>query len=590
MSEVDSITVEVIRHRLLSAAREMANNLMRTAYNTIVYEIRDFGLGIYDRDGNLVAEAPGLTIFTRANDFALQGVIDFVGYENLDPGDAILVNYPYWSSAHTLDVACCTPIFHDGELVGFTAVRIHWLDLSQKDAGYCLDTTDMYEEGIFLPCSKVYRRGELNEDVVNIIKFNSRLPERVLGDMHAQISACRVGERRTLEIIDRYGRDTYDQAIVNILEHGERLALARLAELPVGTWSAEDYVDDDGIENRLVKLKATVSISPEKFEVDWTGSDDATKGPINMPYGLTVGISSLIFKAITTPETTANGGNFAPLEVIAPAGSVMHAVPPAPTFTLWTGLLAGEVILKALAQADPELVPACSGGDVCSMMGLGVNPGSGRPWLEATNEGVGFGGHAGGDGENGIMHLTEPGCRNNPVEALETKAPLLIEHYGLRPDSGGPGQHRGGLGISRAYRFLADSTAIMLVKKTKTRPWSIDRGMEGENCHVVLDPGTDREQVTSGFYRSVEAGDVLVNNSGGGGGWGDPLDRDPERVREDVRYGYVTADRARSEYGVAIDAGTLTVDRDETEALRRAARADGGPRRTPTAADSIVEG
>jgi hypothetical protein len=207
----------------------------------------------------------------------------------------------------------------------------------------------------------------------------------------------------------------FDAAVAQILDHGERMARARLAELPRGTWSAEDFVDDDGVEDRLVKMKATVTVAEDEMVVDWTGSDPAAKGPINMPFGLTVGISSLVFKAVTTPDLTATEGNFRPLRVIAPPGSLMHAVPPAPTFTLWTGLLAGEVILKALAQGMPDLVPACSGGDVCSMMGLGVSPRTGRSWLEAPNEGVGFGGHAGGDGENG-------GHRQLPTDQASRRA------------------------------------------------------------------------------------------------------------------------------------------------------------------------
>ena len=568
MKTIDPITVEVIRHRLLSTAREMATNLMRTAYNTIVYEIRDFGLGVYDRQGRMVAEAPGLTIFLRANDFGLRSVIDFVGLDNMHPGDVFLLNYPYWSSAHTLDVFVCSPIFLRRRLVGFTGVRIHWLDLKARYAGYCLDTTDMYQEGIVFPCTRIYRRGELNEDVVNILKFNSRFPDRILGDMHAQISACRIGEKRTAEIVDQFGLDVYEAAIEQVMDHGERLARRKLADLPRGTWSAEDYIDGDGIDDRLVKMKATVTITADEMVVDWTGSDPAVKGPINLPFGQTVGVASLVFKAVTTPGSPANDGNFRPLRVIAPPGSLMHAVPPAPTFTLWTGLLAGEVILKALAQGMPNLVPACSGGDVCSMMGLGVNPRNGRAWLEATNEGVGFGGYAGGDGENGIMMLAEPGCRNNPVEVLETKAPLFIEHYALRPDSGGPGLHRGGLGISRAYRFLADSTAAMIVYKTSTRPWAIGGGRTGENNHVILNPGTERERAGGGFYRPMPAGEVLVNNSGGGGGWGDPFRRDPAKVLADVREGYVSPEAARRDYGVAIDLERWTVDEVETARLR----------------------
>lgn len=569
MKTIDPITVEVIRNRLMSAAREMATNLMRTAYNTIVYEIRDFGLGIYDHKGRMVAEAPGLTIFLRANDFGLRAVIDFVGLENMHRGDVFLLNYPYWSSAHTLDVFVCSPIFSGRRLVGFTGVRIHWLDLKARYAGYCLNTTDMYQEGIVFPCTRIYRRGELNEDVVNILKFNSRFPDRVLGDMHAQISACRIGEKRTAEIVEQFGFDTYEAATQQVMDHGERLARQKLADLPRGTWSAEDYIDGDGIDDRLVKMKATVTVAADEMVVDWTGSDPAVKGPINLPFGQTVGVASLVFKAVTTPDSPANDGNFRPLRVIAPPGSLMHAIPPAATFTLWTGLLAGEVILKALAQGMPDLVPACSGGDVCSMMGLGMNPANGRAWLEATNEGVGFGGHRGGDGEDGIMMLAEPGCRNNPVEVLETKAPLFIEHYGLRPDSGGPGLNRGGLGISRSYRFQADSTAAMIVYKTRTRPWSIAGGRTGENNHVILNPGTAHEETGGGFYRHMRAGEVLVNNSGGGGGWGDPFQRDPARVLADVREGYVSVEAARRDYGVAVDSSCSEVDVAATALLRR---------------------
>ena len=231
-----------------------------------------------------------------------------------------------------------------------------------------------------------------------------------------------------------------------------------------------------------------------------------------------------MFKAITTPDSPANAGNFRPLKVIAPEGCVMHAQPPAPTFTLWTSLLAPEVITKALAQGMPDLIPACSGGDVFDVMGVGIHPDTGQYWLEATNEGVGFGAHADGDGETGIMHLSEPGCRNNPIEVLETKAPWLIEAYAIRKDSGGTGRHRGGLGVLRSYRFLADAACLTLVKKTRTRPWGMAGGGDGVQGQVIVRPGTDREQVRVVYGCSPAR---CVNCSGGGGGWGDPARRDP---------------------------------------------------------------
>ena len=565
----DSITTEIIRHGLLASAEEMARNLCRTAYNTVVYEIQDYGIGLHDAAGDVVADAPGIAIFTRGNDHGIKEAISFLGADTMRPGDVFLLNYPYWSSAHTLDPLVFAPIHAGDELIGFASCRIHVLDLKQKDPGYVLDSTDMYQEGIFFPASRLYREGVINDDIFNLIRFNSRLPERTIGDLQAQVSACVTGVRRTQEIAGKYGTHTVVEAMREINDHGERLARLALATLPKGTWTAHDFVDSDGVDlDRLIKLNVTVTVTDDEMIMDWTGSERDVRGPINLPVGQTGALCSLIFKALTTPDTSVVAGNFRPLRVITEPGSVMHAVPPMPTFTLWTSLLGGEVVLKALAQGMPDRVPACSGGDVCSMMGLGVNPRTNEPWLEATNEAVGFGAHRGSDGADGIMHLSEPGCRNNPVEVLETKSPMFIESYGYRPDSGGAGRFRGGVGVGRAYRFTAPSTGICLVYKTKTKPWPIAGGREGDNNHVVLNPGTDREVVQGGSYNHLAAGDVLVNNTGGGGGYGDPFDREPERVQRDVRNGFVTVEAAAREYGVIIDPGDFAIDHEATQALR----------------------
>ena len=568
-SGLDPITVEVIHNYLLSAAREMERNLMRTSYNTIVYEIRDFGLGIYDRQCRLLAEAPGLAIFTRGNDYGLMKTVEFVGEENMEPGDLLLTSYPYWSSAHPLDVLAISPIFACGELVGYTAIKLHWLDLGQKDAGYILDSVDVFQEGLLMPGLKIYKAGKRDEEIYNLLRFNSRLPDRIIGDMNAQISACRTGERRVSELVERFGTALFREAVEAILDHGERLSRARLAELPKGTWSAEDWADDDGIDrDTMLKLKVTVTVTDEEFIVDWSGSHPACRGPMNLPIGLTEGVSGLAFKGVTTPDSPANAGNYRPLKVIAPPGELMNAVHPAPTFFIWSGILAPEVVLKALAKGMPERVPACSGGDIFSVMGLGVHPETGTPWLEATNEAVGFGAFAGNDGEDAIMHLSEPGCRNNPVEVLESKAPWIIETYHMRRDSGGPGEFRGGVGVRRSYRFLHPSTVLTLVKKTKSAPWGMAGGHDAEVGHVIVWPETSREERTGAIYYQMEAEDVIQNNSGGGGGWGNPLDRDPQLVLADVVNEFVSPGSARRDYGVAIDEATMTIDEAATAALR----------------------
>lgn len=565
----DSITTEIIRHGLLAAAEEMARNLCRTAYNTVVYEIHDYGIGIHDLNGDVVADAPGIAVFTRGNDHGIKRAMEFLGVENMKPGDIFILNYPYWSSAHTLDPLVFAPIHQDERLLGFASCRIHVLDLKQKDPGYVLDSTDMSQEGIFFPASHLYREGVQNPDIFNLIRFNSRLPERTIGDIQAQVSACITGVRRTQELAQKYGAETLAVAMKAINDHGEALARIALAKLPKGTWTAFDFVDNDGVDlDRPIKMNVTVTITDDEMVIDWTGSDKDVRGPINLPIGMTEAFCSLIFKALTTPDTPVVAGNFKPMRLVTEPGSVMHAVPPMPTFVLWTSLLGGEVILKALAQGLGGLVPACSGGDVCSMMGLGVNPRNGDQWLEATNEAVGFGARAGFDGEDGIMHLSEPGCRNNPVEVLEHKSPMFIESYGYRQDTGGAGEFRGGVGVGRAYRFLAPSIGICLVYKTKSAPWGVDGGSDGLPNQIVLNPGTDREVVQGGSYNHLGESDVLVNNTGGGGGFGNPFRRDPSAVVDDVRNGFVSLEAARSEYGVSVDSSTWSFNEQETAQLR----------------------
>lgn len=565
----DPITLEVIRNGLLSAADEVAHQLVRTSYNTMVYEIHDYGIGIHDADGDVVADTPGIAIYTRGNDYGVKRGIEFVGKENLRAGDIYMINYPYWSSAHGLDVLVFAPIIIEGKIHGYVSCRIHILDLKQRDPGYVLDSTSMYEEGVFFPASRLYIEGKENRDIFNMIRFNSRMPERTVGDVQAQCAACFAGVKRFEEIVDKYSSDTVLEAMREINRQGEELSRQALAKLPEGTWEAEDIVDNDGVDlDRPIHIRVKITIKDGRMTMDWRDSDSDVRGPINLPRGLTEAASCLVFKSITTPDSRVVAGNFAPLEILTKPGSVMHAVPPMPTFTLWTAILAPEVALKALAKAIPDRIPACSGGDVADMMGLGVDPRTNEPWLEATNEAVGFGASAHEDGEDGIMHISEPGCRNNPVESLELRSPMIIDSYGYVTDSGGPGKYRGGVGIERAYRFTSPSSGICIVYKTKSSPWGINGGHAGTNNTVFINPGTDHEERKGGSYNHLDAGDVLLNRTGGGGGYGDPYLRDVAAVEKDVRNGFVSVEGARRDYGVVIDPDTLQVEEEKTSFLR----------------------
>lgn len=568
MPQLDGATVEVIRSYLVSAAEEMRRTLIRTAFNPVIYEVLDFGISLYNRELDLIADAPGLAFFLGANDYAIRKGVGYVGEEHLEPGDILLMNYPYWNSAHAMDVTLFAPVFAKGEErpFAYTCIRAHWMDLGAKDPGYVLDSTDMHQEGLIFPGTKVYKRGTPDRDIIEIIRFNSRMPELVLGDLDAQVAATRTGERRLLQILDKFGRDALDEAIARILDHGERITCRALAELPSGSWSAEDQIDDDGISDEMIPIKATVTLDGARFKVDFTGSSDAVRGPVNVPFGLTETICKFVLKSLTTPHTPSNAGNFRPLDVVAPPGSLFHALYPAATFTLWSSHLALELVYKALASGMPERVAASSGGDVPGFMMVGLHPHTRRFFAVSNNDAIGWGATARHDGINATNHLSGALVRNTPIEVLELKTGMFMERLELRTDSGGAGRFRGGVGLRRDIRFISDGEFLSVMKKTKTRPWALVGGHEPEATRMLVYADTDREKRVGTYRARVQAGDRARNLTAGGGGYGDPAERDPQRVLEDVIDGYVSVEAARDIYKVSITDGRL--DPDKTRMLR----------------------
>jgi len=573
MKKLDGATVEVIRSYLFSAAGEMRRTLIRTAFNPVIYEVLDFGISIYSRKLDLVAEAPSLTFFLGANDHAIRRGLEYVGEENLEPGDIVLLNYPYWSAAHTLDVSLFAPVFAPGAERPFvyTCIRAHWMDLGAKDAGYVLDSTDMHQEGLIFPGTKVYKRGKPDREIIELIRFNSRMPEAVLGDLNAQVAATRTGQRRLVEILAKFGQEDFEAAVERILEHGEQLARKALLELPNGSWSAEDLLDDDGVSDDPIPMKVTVTIEGDRFVVDFSGSSPAVRGPVNVPLGLTETMSKVVFKSLTTPHSPTNSGNFRPLDVIAPPGNLFHAVYPSATFTLWTGIVGLELIYKALAQGMPERLAASSGGDVPGFMMVGIHPDTKRFFAVSNNEPVGWGATKVHDGANATSHLSESLVRNTPIEVLELKTGMFFDRLELRTDSGGAGRFRGGLGVRRDIRFVSDGERLSVMKKTKTSAWALAGGHEPLRNGMILFPETGAEKRVGTYRAAVKAGQTARNLTAGGGGYGDPTERGPARVLEDVLDGYVSRETAEKIYGVVIKGDR--VDEDETRALRERKKA-----------------
>ena len=507
---VDGSVAEVIRNYLIAVAQEMRGTLLRTACSPVIYEVLDFGISVYDRKLDLIAEGPGLTSFLGANDYSIRKLVEYLGEDSFNDGDIVISNYPYWNAAHSYDATLTAPVFdQEGILFGFLLVRAHWMDLGAKDPGYVLDSTDMHQEGLIFPGTKVVKRRIVDQELIEIIRFNSRMPDVVIGDFNAMVASIRTGERRMQEILRKFGRESVEQSIVQILDFAERGTARALMDLPQGSWSAIDFIDDDGIGDDPIEMKVTITIKDGKFIVDFAGSAGTQKGPVNMPFGTTLAMCKVVLKALTTPNEPSNAGHSKALEVHAEPGNLFHAVYPAPTFTLWTGIVALELLFKALASAIPDRIAASSGGDVPGFMMLGLHPKTGKFFALSNNDAIGWGASPEHDGSSALIHFSESICRNTPVEVLEPNTGMFFERVELRTDSGGAGKYRGGLGLRRDIRFVSDGEFLTVMKKSKTRPWGLEGGLEPEANTIIAFPGTDREMRMSTKRVPVSTGDRI---------------------------------------------------------------------------------
>jgi N-methylhydantoinase B len=411
----------------------------------------------------------------------------------------------------------------------------------------------MHQEGLIFPGTKVYERGEPVLAIHELIRFNSRMPDVVLGDLHAQVSCLRTGERRLRDVTQKFGADVIRSSIQRFMDLGEQASVEAIEALPQGSWTAVDWMDDDGISEDPIKLQVTVTIADGTFTVDFAGSSPMVRGPVNLPIGATIACARVAFKAISTPFEQTNAGHMLPLIVKAEPGSLFHAVYPAATFTQWTGNLAVELIYKALAMGMPERLAASSGGDVPGFMMVGTHADTGNFFAISNNDPVGWGGTPNHDGAGPLNHLCQTVAHSTPMEVLEARSGMLFERLEIRPDSGGPGKHRGGPGVQRDIRFVSDGEFLSVVKKTRTNPWALDGGHESSPTNVIAFPGTLKERLLGTRRVPVVAGDRISLLTGGGAGHGDPADRDPALVRRDVAEGLVTAEAAAAIYGVDID-------------------------------------
>ena len=557
--ETDPIDTEVIRNLFISAAEEMKINLARAAYNPVVFEMYDFAVGVFDPQGNMIAQAPGLPVFLGTLRENVRVITeDIGGLDKFRPGDLYMMNDPYAGGTHLLDVTCVTPVFDQDEVAGFSVTKMHWLDVGGKDPGSSSnDSLSIYHEGIRFRSVKLYDAGQLVKPVMDIIKYNVRVSESVLGDLRAQIAACRTGEKRFKAILDKYGKGRVVAAIEQFMNHADKMARLSVERIPDGVYKAEGFIDNDSLklDGKPLPIRVSITVKGSEMIVDLTGSQEQNEGPINCGLASTISAIRVGFKCVTTPWVPINEGSFRSLKVIVPENSMFNAKYPAPVCLFYVHLLTLiDTILKALAPALPGKVPAGHYCDIGVLSISGFDSRKGRDFIHLDSSSGGWGACEGIDGENCLIAIMDGDSKNYPTELVEHKFPLRLLQFCLYEDSGGPGKFRGGLGHLRDFQILsAKSWCLTSIDRHDYKPWGIFGGEDGAANDAVFSPGTPREKrvrkVTNFLMRSKE---ILSIRSGGGGGFGFPWERDPEKVLEDVVDGYVSLAKAKKSYKVAI--------------------------------------
>jgi N-methylhydantoinase B len=576
LRDTDPITAEIIRASLVAITAEMKSNLMRTAYNLIIYESEDFTVGLFDARGRTVSIGLGLPMFVQGLSDAVKTQLAFYGAEGIEPGDILLTNDPYIMGSHLNHMIFTLPVFCGGELVAFASSMAHWMDVGGVLGG---TTEDIYSEGIQIPVVKIFKRGVQDDEITRIIANNVRFPELALGDLRAQVSAIRTGEARMTALLDRYGKDVVLACIQDMFARSEEIARRAVAEIPDGRYEAEAFMDDDGVNLGVpVPIKVAVEVEGDAMTIDLSQVSPQVAGYFNS--GATAGRSAaqVAFKCITSPtHFPINDGSLRPVNVVLPPGLVISARKPA-AMRWWMTypMTVIDCVFRALASVTKAAAIAGHHADLAVVNYYGMDRRSGRFFMGSGGlSGGGWGATDSSDGVSATVCINDGDTHNQPVEAMEAKYPAVAEEYSLRTDSGGPGRFRGGLGTTRSVRLRTDATMNSFIERTKCAPWGVAGGGDGlpNRIRVRRADGTPLcfpNGKVDGL--ALAEGDCYTVETGGGGGFGDPRTRPVDAVLADVAAGYVSAERAASDYGVVVipgdQPGRLRVDEEATRALR----------------------
>ena len=570
--KLDAVTLEVLRNALPAVANEMAADLQRTSYNMMIYEVRDYCTALLDTNGELISQnVGGVSHFVADLGVLVVDGMKRYGKDGFKPGDVVITNHQAVAGQHLNNVVIYMPYFYKGELLMFCMVRAHWIDVGGQSTGFGAGATvaDPWLEGLQLDQLKIYEEGKLNETLYRVIKDNIRFPESSLGDMKSQMAACRLAARRMDELFDKYGKDTILAAISQIFDETEQKCRNVVAQLPDGIYEAEASIDDDGlIRDEEVPIRVKITIKGSDMIIDLSGCSAERKAAIN---SRTYAGARVAYKALTGPLDPVNEGSFRALKVVIPEGNIMMAKFPAP-MSGWSAIVPTVVdtIVVALAKAMPDRVPAGHHGLLGgSVVFFGLHPKTKRRFIVQSIEGGGWGGRPFEDGESATVSVCQGDVRNGSIEGIELKCPVLVESRALRQDSCGAGRYRGGLGLDMKVRNLVEGKwNFERTRRSKCPPWGIAGGTAGEPGGNLLKlPGEKAFKWITGANIPVPLNSLAIVRTGGGGGWGDPLERDAALVAADAAEGLISRRAAHELYGVVLR-GSMSLDESATQRLR----------------------
>ena len=575
---LDPVTREIVKNYLYGAADTMAVTVVRTARSAVVKDGMDFSTAIFNADGDQVAQGLSLPFHMGAMQPALDAVRAYYG-DDVKPGDIFANNDPYEGGSHLPDIFLFKPVFYNEALVAWTCCIAHQTDIGGRVAGgNACDNTEIYQEGLRIPPIKLVEEGVMNKAVWRIINKNVRVPDMVQGDVMAQMAALRQGERDVLQLLEEHGIEDIKSYMTDIIDYTERITRAEIEGLPNGSWEFTDYIDDDGINPDPIAIKVQVTIEGDEMLVDFTGTSPQAKGSINPNLPFTKSAVYAVFKNLTNPNITANAGFFRPIKVVAPPGCYVNAQHPAPVAARGLGgFRVAHAVFGAMAKAMPDRVPgAWGGGEVAISFGGYYPDGKAFVFVEFNNDGPRGGGPYADGADGAAAPVTNQA--NTPIESIEANQPLLVTKYGFVTDTEGPGEFRGGLGIVREFQLLHEEASLQVRSdRGKFLPWGTQGGSPGSPTRNTLNPDAEAERLPAKFLRTLKQGDVYHLIQAGAGGYGDPLDRDPDAVMADLVQEKVTVERAREAYGVVVDTETMAVDAAATEKLREGMRRERGP-------------